>query len=134
MQPAPAMTSTSTRAMARPSTAPPSSASASARITGCPSPPSPTAPPAATRWRWRWHDAAEPDLGVSVSTPQDDALRRVVAIVALLNLSYFGVEFAVALIIGSVSLFADSIDFLEDASINLLIFAALGWSVVKRAR
>jgi Co/Zn/Cd efflux system component len=69
-----------------------------------------------------------------LSTPQDDALRRVVAIVALLNLSYFGVEFAVALIIGSVSLFPDSIDFLEDASINLLIFAALGWSAAKRAR
>ena len=69
-----------------------------------------------------------------MSTPQDDALRRMVAIVALLNLSYFGVEFAVALIIGSVSLFADSIDFLEDASINLLIFAALGWSAAKRAR
>jgi Co/Zn/Cd efflux system component len=39
-------------------------------------------------------------------------LRKVVIIVALLNLAYFGVEFAVALAIGSVSLFADSIDFL----------------------
>jgi Co/Zn/Cd efflux system component len=61
-------------------------------------------------------------------------LRRVVAIVGLLNLSYFGVEFAVALSIGSVSLFADSIDFLEDASVNFLIFAALGWSALRRAR
>ena len=33
---------------------------------------------------------------------------------ATLNLAYFGVEFAVALAIGSVSLFADSVDFLED--------------------
>ena len=57
-----------------------------------------------------------------------------VATVALLNLSYFGVEFAVALAIGSVSLFADSIDFLEDTSINLLIFVALGWSTLWRAR
>lgn len=48
-------------------------------------------------------------------------LRRVVLFVALLNLGYFGVEFAVALAIGSVSLFADSIDFLEDTSINFLI-------------
>src|SRR4051794_9421434 len=64
----------------------------------------------------------------------DDDLRRVVRIVAVLNLAYFGVEFAVALTIGSVSLFADSIDFLEDASINLLIFAALRWSPVQRAR
>src|SRR6202158_885451 len=61
-------------------------------------------------------------------------LRRVVRLVALLNLSYFGVEFAIALAIGSVSLFADSIDFLEDASINFLIFAALGWSAARRAR
>lgn len=51
----------------------------------------------------------------------DAGLRRVVVWVALLNLAYFGVEFTVALAIGSVSLFADSIDFLEDASVNLLI-------------
>jgi Co/Zn/Cd efflux system component len=61
-------------------------------------------------------------------------LRRVVIYVALLNLAYFGVEFAVALAIGSVSLFADSIDFLEDASVNLLIAIALGWSATARAR
>jgi Co/Zn/Cd efflux system component len=61
-------------------------------------------------------------------------LRTVVIIVALLNLAYFGVEFAVALAIGSVSLFADSIDFLEDASVNLLIAIALGWSATSRAR
>ena len=48
----------------------------------------------------------------------------------LLNLAYFGVEFAVALAIGSVSLFADSIDFLEDASLNFLILMALGWSAL----
>ena len=65
------------------------------------------------------------------STP---TLRRVVSIVALLNLSYFGVEFAVALAIGSVALFADSIDFLEDTSVNLLILVALGWSMKNRAR
>jgi len=61
-------------------------------------------------------------------------LRKVVIIVAVLNLAYFGVEFAVALAIGSVSLFADSIDFLEDASVNLLIAIALGWSATNRAR
>ena len=61
-------------------------------------------------------------------------LRRVVLTVALLNLAYFGVEFAVALSIGSVSLFADSVDFLEDASINLLIFFALTWTATSRAR
>ena len=62
------------------------------------------------------------------------SLRKTVASVALLNLAYFGVEFAVARKIGSVSLFADSVDFLEDASINILIFLALGWSVKNRAR
>jgi Co/Zn/Cd efflux system component len=65
----------------------------------------------------------------------DDAgLRRVVGTVALLNLAYFGVEFGVALRIGSVSLFADSVDFLEDASVNLLILVALGWTMRNRAR
>ena len=64
----------------------------------------------------------------------DPSLRRVVRRVALLNLGYFGVEFAVALAIGSVSLFADSIDFLEDASVNLLILLGLGWSLRRRAQ
>ena len=67
-------------------------------------------------------------------SPNDSSLRRVVRIVALLNLGYFGIEFAVAVTIGSVSLFADSIDFLEDASINFLIMFALAWSMKKRAR
>ena len=62
------------------------------------------------------------------------AVRRTVAWVALLNLSYFGVEFSVALAIGSVSLFADSIDFLEDTAINVLILLALGWSLQARSR
>ena len=61
-------------------------------------------------------------------------LRRTVAVVAGLNLAYFFVEFAVARRIGSVSLLADSIDFLEDASINLLIAVALGWSLRARSR
>lgn len=60
-------------------------------------------------------------------------LRRTVAIVALLNLAYFGIEFAVARAIGSVSLFADSVDFLEDASINLLILVAIAWTARRRA-
>jgi Co/Zn/Cd efflux system component len=62
------------------------------------------------------------------------ALRRTVLLVAALNLAYFGVEFGVALAIGSVSLFADSVDFVEDASINILIYLALGWSICARAR
>jgi Co/Zn/Cd efflux system component len=65
--------------------------------------------------------------------PRDDRLRRAVRLVALLNLAYFGVEFAVAVSIGSVSLFADSIDFLEDASVNGLVLAAIAWSAPRRA-
>jgi Co/Zn/Cd efflux system component len=65
---------------------------------------------------------------------QSAGLRRAVAWVALLNLGYFGIEFAVALAIGSVSLFADSVDFLEDTSINLLILLALRWSPRARGR
>lgn len=64
----------------------------------------------------------------------DDPLRRTVRLVALLNLAYFGVEFAVALHINSVSLLADSVDFLEDAAVNILIFAALGWSATRKAK
>ncbi len=65
--------------------------------------------------------------------PQEAALRRAIVLVAVLNLGYFFVEFAVARRIGSVSLFADSIDFLEDASVNFLVLAALGWSGKRRA-
>jgi Co/Zn/Cd efflux system component len=74
------------------------------------------------------------DMTESENPLDQPALRRVVITVALLNLGYFGVEFAVGLAIGSVSLFADSIDFLEDASINLLIAFALGWEPKQRAR
>lgn len=61
-------------------------------------------------------------------------LRQIIKIVAALNLAYFGIEFAVALAIGSVSLFADSIDFLEDTSLNFLILMALSWSKRRRAK
>ena len=64
----------------------------------------------------------------------DGALRRTAVMVALLNCAYFGVEFAVGLTIGSVSLFADSVDFLEDASVNFLIAFALKRSARAKAR
>lgn len=60
-------------------------------------------------------------------------LRRVVSVVALLNFGYFFVEFAVALGAGSISLLADSVDFLEDTAINALILIALGWPLARRA-
>ncbi len=66
-------------------------------------------------------------------TKNERDVRRAVLIVAALNLSYFGVEFSMAEIIGSVSLLADSIDFLEDALVNFLIVLALGWTLARRA-
>jgi Co/Zn/Cd efflux system component len=61
-------------------------------------------------------------------------LRVAIGLVALLNLVYFFVEFLVAVRIGSASLLADSADFFEDAAVNFLIFAALGWAPMLRAR
>ena len=60
------------------------------------------------------------------------SLKKFVFIVGLLNLAYFFIEFIVALNIKSVSLFADSIDFLEDASVNFLIFFTLYFTLEKR--
>jgi Co/Zn/Cd efflux system component len=65
--------------------------------------------------------------------PEAARLRRVVLLVAGLNLAYFFVELAVALAAGSVSLLADSVDFLEDTSVNVLVFVALGWPLARRA-
>jgi Co/Zn/Cd efflux system component len=59
-------------------------------------------------------------------------LRKTVLTVAILNLIYFGIEFYFGRIYDSVSLIGDSIDFLEDASINILIALAIGWSLRKR--
>jgi Co/Zn/Cd efflux system component len=71
-------------------------------------------------------DLNQPQVGAS-------RLRRIVLIVAGLNLAYFFVEFTVALAAGSISLLADSVDFLEDTAINLLIFIALGWHLARQA-
>ena len=69
-----------------------------------------------------------------VSSTNRRTVVRAVRAVALANLAYFGVEFAVATSIGSVSLFADSIDFLEDAAVNGLILFGLRWAARARAR
>lgn len=60
------------------------------------------------------------------------SLHRTVAAVAALNFGYFFVEITVALAIASVALFADSIDFLEDATVNMLVLVALGWTAARR--
>lgn len=61
-------------------------------------------------------------------------LRRAVLLVAALNLAGAAVEATVALRIGSASLLADSVDFLEDTAINALIALALGRPLAQRAR
>src|SRR5262245_25248013 len=61
-------------------------------------------------------------------------LRRTVLVVALANFACCCVVVAVAPHIGSVALFADSIAFLEDTAVNLLVFFALAWSAQRRAR
>ena len=66
--------------------------------------------------------------------PSQQAVWGVVRAVAIANLTYFGVEFAVALRISSVSLFADSVDFLEDAAVSGLVLMALRWPAQQRAR
>ena len=63
-----------------------------------------------------------------------DSFKKAVFFVAILNLLYFFVEFIVAFNIRSVSLLADSIDFIEDASINFLIFFAVSLTTIKKAR
>ena len=73
------------------------------------------------------------DQHIPHTSTKGAALRQTVRLVAMLNLGYFGVEIAVALAIGSVSLFADSIDFLEDAAVNGLILVALGWSAQRQS-
>jgi Co/Zn/Cd efflux system component len=73
---------------------------------------------------------SEPSSDIATNS----ALRSTVRKVAVFNLTYFGIEFAVALAIGSVSLFADSVDFLEDGAVNLLILAGLGFTAARRAK
>lgn len=59
-------------------------------------------------------------------------LRRTVLLVSFLNFVYFVIEFNFGRLYNSLALISDSIDFLEDASVNLLVVLALGWSLQKR--
>jgi Co/Zn/Cd efflux system component len=79
-------------------------------------------------------DNEDADNALPASAAADPAVRRTLRAVILLNLGCCGVEMAVAFAIASVALFADSIDFIEDAAVNALILLALGWSVAARAR
>jgi len=64
----------------------------------------------------------------------DPRLRQTLWLVIALNLGFFAVEFSVAVAIGAVSLFADSVDFLEDTAMSVLVLAAMRLSPLMRAR
>lgn len=59
-------------------------------------------------------------------------LRKTVLVIAALNFAYFVVEFYYGRLLNSIALISDSVDFLEDASINILIALAIGWTLRKR--
>ena len=73
-------------------------------------------------------------MSVDKKFRNNDSFRRALIIVALLNFTYFLIEFLSATRINSVSLFADSIDFLEDTLINLLIFFSFFFNSTFRAK
>lgn len=66
--------------------------------------------------------------------PRQPHLAARLRLVIGLNLAYFGIEIFVALAIGSVALIADSVDFLEDATVNLLVLAGLRLAAHWRAK
>ncbi|MDC4233869.1 cation transporter [Actinomyces sp. B33] len=68
------------------------------------------------------------------SNPLPRSSRRIILIVALLNLAGMVMEVVVAALIGSASLFADAADFLEDLLINGLVLLAAGWPLDSRRR
>jgi Co/Zn/Cd efflux system component len=61
-------------------------------------------------------------------------LRQTLWLVIALNVAFFFVEFIVAAEIGAVSLFADSVDFIEDTAMSILVLGALRFSPLMRAR
>lgn len=73
----------------------------------------------------------EESVGARLSDPCfTGGLRLVIG----LNLTYFVVELIVAVAIGSVSLVADSVDFLEDSAVSGLILVGLRFGALGRAR
>lgn len=62
------------------------------------------------------------------------SMRRLVAVVAGLNLAGCVVEGVIAWRISSVALFADAADFMEDFLINTLVLVAAGWPLASRRK
>lgn len=68
------------------------------------------------------------------SPPVDPAYRRILKIALVLNALMFVVEFTASWTSGSVSLLADSIDFIGDAGNYALSLAVLGMAMATRAK
>ncbi|XCB29818.1 cation transporter [Arcanobacterium hippocoleae] len=60
------------------------------------------------------------------------SIRLVLWLVAAINALFFITEMCAAIFAGSVSLFADSVDFFEDGAIAALVMLALGWTARRR--
>jgi Co/Zn/Cd efflux system component len=77
-------------------------------------------------------EAEDEDIGIAATS--DPRLVATLRRVVLLNLCAFAIEFAIAILIDSVALFADSVDFLEDMAMSGLVLAGLRFSAHIRAR
>jgi Co/Zn/Cd efflux system component len=76
----------------------------------------------------------ESDDCAEIGIVGDPRLVAALRFVALLNLCAFAAEFTIAILIDSVALFADSVDFLEDLAMSALVLAGLRFSARIRAR
>lgn len=70
----------------------------------------------------------------TTSRPPDHRYRKVLWVALLVNITMFGVELVSSLKSGSVSLLADSVDFLGDAGNYAVSLFVLGMAVVWRSR
>lgn len=84
------------------------------------------------KWPKRQHENSPSAL--SSGEVNQPWVKKALFLVLFLNLSYFLVEFFFAFAAGSVSLFADSIDFLEDSALNFLILLSLGATALVRQK
>lgn len=76
----------------------------------------------------------ESDDGAEIGIVGEPRLAATLRFVVLLNLCAFAAEFTIAVLIDSVALFADSVDFLEDLAMSGLVLAALRFSPRIRAK
>jgi Co/Zn/Cd efflux system component len=77
--------------------------------------------------------AESDELGLAPGERPDAAYARALKIAALVNLVIFGAEVLVAIQSGSVALWADAVDFLEDTILYTVAFLAIGASLRTRA-